>query len=292
MLITEPRLYIRRPSPTTAEFTVTTCPPLTFPLRVLLLLLHLARLLLLSAAVLTLYSRFLLPASTTQNTATAIAIATNANVSNTPPNTTRTTDNVLVAPPTSAQGDPLLTALNNAIPTALHTVLLAAHLSPAGAALARAASALPDWAAALLALGTMYAAACCFALHRTESVLVLRGLGIQTCTSGSGSGYQYESGSGAGSGFGSGFGLWGSGWRPRKTRFIPTEKIRDVLINEAFRGFEVRYYLIVVVEGEEEVVVLFPGLLPRRRIVEAVWRGVRGCLFEGGDGREGGVEKG
>lgn len=287
MLTTDPRLYIRRPSPTTAEFTVTTCPPLTFPLRVLLLLLHLVRLLLLSAAVLTLYSRFLLPASTTQNTTTTTTTTntTNTNLANTPPNTTRATDHVLTAPATSAQGDPLLTALNNTIPTALHIVLLTAHLSPAGAALARAASALPDWAAALIALGTMYAAACCFALHRTESVLVLRGLGIQTCTSGSGSGYQYESGSGW-------LGLWGSGWRPRKTRFIPTEKIRDVLINEAFRGFEVRYYLIVVVEGEEEVVVLFPGLLPRRRIVEAVWRGVRGCLFEGGQGREGGVEKG
>jgi phosphatidylinositol glycan class H protein len=74
---------------------------------------------------------------------------------------------------------------------------------------------------------------------------------------------------------------WGGG-----TRFIPTEKIRDVLINEAFRGWEVRYYLVVVVEGEEDVVVLFPGLLPRRKIVEAVWRGMRGCLFEE-DGEEG-----
>lgn len=64
------------------------------------------------------------------------------------------------------------------------------------------------------------------------------------------------------------------------TRFIPTEKIRDILINEAFRGFEVRYYLIVVVEGEQDLVVVFPGLLPRRRIVETVWRGARECLYE------------
>jgi phosphatidylinositol glycan class H protein len=82
---------------------------------------------------------------------------------------------------------------------------------------------------------------------------------------------------------------WGWGWGTQ-TRFIPTEKIRDVLINEAFRGFEVRYYLIVVVEGEEDVVVLFPGLLPRRKIVEAVWRGVRGCLFEGDEGGRKGVD--
>lgn len=73
-----------------------------------------------------------------------------------------------------------------------------------------------------------------------------------------------------------------------KTRFIPTSQIQDVLINEAFRGFEVRYYLIVVVEGEEDVVVLFPGLLPNRRIVETVWREVKGCLYEQAGGRGGG----
>lgn len=66
------------------------------------------------------------------------------------------------------------------------------------------------------------------------------------------------------------------------TRFIPTEKIQDIFINEAFRGIEVRYYLIVVVEGEDDVVVVFPGLLPRRHIVETVWRGARECLYEKG----------
>jgi phosphatidylinositol glycan class H protein len=93
-------------------------------------------------------------------------------------------------------------------------------------------------------------------LHTTESLLVLRGLGIQTSSSSD----TFLSGS--------------------TTRFIPTEKIQDILVNEAFRGFEVRYYLVVVVEGEESVVVVFPRLLPRRQIVETVWRGVRGCLFE------------
>lgn len=41
-----------------------------------------------------------------------------------------------------------------------------------------------------------------------------------------------------------------------------------------------RYYLVVVVEGEESVVVVFPRLLPRRKVVEEVWRGARSCLFE------------
>ena len=45
---------------------------------------------------------------------------------------------------------------------------------------------------------------------------------------------------------------------PSDTRFIPTSQIRDIFIHEAFRGFEVRYYLAVIVEGEGEVVVVFP----------------------------------
>lgn len=70
--------------------------------------------------------------------------------------------------------------------------------------------------------------------HKEESLLVLRTLGIQTRT------------------------LSTLYLLPSTVRFIPTSQIRDVFIHEAFRGFEVRYYLAVVVEGEEEVVVVFP----------------------------------
>ena len=65
------------------------------------------------------------------------------------------------------------------------------------------------------------------------------------------------------------------------TRFIPTTSIQDIFIHEAFKGFEVRFYLMIVVEGEGEVVVVFPTLLPRRDVLEVVWRGVRGSLWEG-----------
>ena len=64
------------------------------------------------------------------------------------------------------------------------------------------------------------------------------------------------------------------------TRFIPTTNIQDIFIHEAFKGFEVRFYLMIVVEGEGEVVVVFPSLLPRRGVLEVVWRGVRGGLWE------------
>lgn len=70
--------------------------------------------------------------------------------------------------------------------------------------------------------------------YTEESLLVIRGLGVQTSTSSP----SY---------------LWTS-----STRFIPTSSIQDIFIHEAFKGFEVRFYLGIVVEGEEDVVVVFP----------------------------------
>ena len=67
-----------------------------------------------------------------------------------------------------------------------------------------------------------------------ESLLVLRTLGIQTRT------------------------LSASYLLPSTVRFIPTSQIQDIFIHEAFRGFEVRYYLAVIIEGEGEIVVVFP----------------------------------
>ncbi|KAI9691343.1 MAG: hypothetical protein M1820_009722 [Bogoriella megaspora] len=67
-----------------------------------------------------------------------------------------------------------------------------------------------------------------------ESLLVLRGLGVQT--SSSSPVYLVTA----------------------QTKFIPTTMIQDIFIHEAFKGFEVRYYLSIVVEGEEDVVVVFP----------------------------------
>jgi phosphatidylinositol glycan class H protein len=38
---------------------------------------------------------------------------------------------------------------------------------------------------------------------------------------------------------------------------------------------------MVIVDGEEDVVVVFPRLLPKRKILEEVWRGSRRCLWDG-----------
>ena len=67
-----------------------------------------------------------------------------------------------------------------------------------------------------------------------ESLLVLQGIGIQTSTSSS---YFFTS---------------------PTTTFIPTTQIQDIVIHEAFKGLEVRFYLAVIVEGASEVVVVFP----------------------------------
>ena len=70
--------------------------------------------------------------------------------------------------------------------------------------------------------------------YAQEELLVIQGLGVQTRTTS---------------------GFWGGGGR---TRFIPTSAIQDVFIHEAFRGFEVVFYLGIVVGGEQGVVVVFP----------------------------------
>lgn len=283
-LTTAPHLQVRRPSPTTAEFTVTTCPPPTISTRILLGIVHLARVLLALSALLLLHSTWTLSlshrpdaiSSTSASDASAQAIAaagaphfTNDGIT-TPTATdghstiiaTIATSTTTHAPyPASCPPSPL-----PPLPTTLLTpdwapyITAHLHASPLGRAPALLSTALPPWLSLALGLAALLLTA--QRVHTTESLLVLRGLGIQTSSAG---------------------GSYLASWRAG-TRFIPTEKIRDVLINEAFRGFAVRCYLVVVVDGEEDVVVVFPRLLPRRAIVERVWRGCRGCLWEPQDG--------
>ncbi|CCF43996.1 GPI-GlcNAc transferase complex [Colletotrichum higginsianum] len=239
MLTTAPRLHVRRPSPTTAEFTVTTRPPPTLAVRLLSSLLLVLRVLLFLSSIL------LLQAAWSQSPYAAPFLS---------PSPTKT--------PTTTPDNPPADALFFSITTFWHALRFI-HASVPGRLAHRivASHAVP---LPVLIPGCLLAAyATLLRTHTTESLLVLRGLGIQTSSTS------------------------GSYLSAAATRFIPTEKIQDVLVNEAFRGFEVRYYLIVIVEGEEDLVVVFPRLLPRKKIVETVWRGVRGCLWEA-DGTAGG----
>ncbi|KAJ3346814.1 Protein kintoun [Entophlyctis luteolus] len=64
-----------------------------------------------------------------------------------------------------------------------------------------------------------------------ESLLIIRDLGIQTRTTN----------------------MWGIS----KTRFIPTTKVLEVIINEAVTKYQIKYYMALIVEGEREMVVVF-----------------------------------
>ncbi|RYC65817.1 hypothetical protein CHU98_g366 [Xylaria longipes] len=217
MLTTSPYLRIRRPSPTAAEFTVSTLPPLTVPKRLSLYAIYVSQGLLSGLILLSLYATW---AQSPYGGTTS---------------------------PSPSPSPPFLVQRRRL----LHAVLA----SPLGVLVSRATALVPPRFAVPACLLALYALT--RRLHVEESLLVLRGLGIQTSSSKDSL-------------------LAGRA----TTRFIPTEKILDVLINEAFRGFEVRYYLVVIVEGEPDVVVVFPRLLPRADVVEKVWRGVRECLYE------------
>lgn len=237
MLTTTPYLRIRRPSPTAVEFTVSTLPPLTLALRLSLYAIYLVQGLLSLLILLLLYATW---------ARSPYGSLPNPSPSSPSPPSPSSSPSQNPPPSLAAYLQHLLHALLGS-PPVRPAARLAQHLSP-----------------------RVLVPACLFALYALaqrpyveESLLVLRGLGIQTRST------------------------KGNVLRGRAaTRFIPTEKIRDVLVNEAFRGFEVRCYLVVVVEGEPDVVVVFPRLLPRAPIVERVWRGVRECLYlrKGGDG--------
>ncbi|GAM89800.2 hypothetical protein ANO11243_078390 [Dothideomycetidae sp. 11243] len=92
--------------------------------------------------------------------------------------------------------------------------------------------------------------------YTEESLLVVRGLGVQTSSSS------------------------GTYLSTARTRFIPTSAIQDIFLHEAFKGFEVKFYLAIVVEGEEDLVVVFPKIFPKRQLLEEVWRGTKACLYE------------
>ncbi|KAL8397407.1 hypothetical protein RB594_004218 [Gaeumannomyces avenae] len=257
MLSTAPHLEVRRPSPTTAEFTVTTRPRPTLGLRAALAVVSAGRVLLTLSALLLLHDKWAeaFPSPSPQHH-----------------------HHQQKQTPSPSLLSFLLDGDNTAASAAriLLAALAAAHASPPGRLLSRAAAASPAWVLAPLCALALHVAQ--LRPHTSESLLVLRGLGVQTRSQGPG--YLFSSrllpfGPAGGSGGGGGGGR----------RFIPVDKVRDVLINEAFLGFEVRYYLVIVVEGEEELVVVFPRLLPGRRTVEAVWRGVRGCLYEPEPGR-------
>ncbi|KAI1376022.1 GPI-GlcNAc transferase complex, PIG-H component-domain-containing protein [Hypoxylon crocopeplum] len=247
MLTTAPYLRTRRPSPTTAEFIISTLPPMTLPLRVTLGAVYLLRLVLSLGVLLLLYSAWAQsPYSSTPLEQTSLSPTLSSSLPQ-----DMTSPSATSAAFTSTNNNDTTSFLSIAlIQQAMHAILS----SRIGLLSSSVAASLPPWILTPISLTTLYLLSLRIGVE--ERLLVLRGLGIQTSSSGA------------------------TLFSSLRTRFIPTDKIQDVLINEAFHGFEVRHYLVAIVDGEEDVVVVFPKLLPRPCILEKVWRGVRGCLYE------------
>lgn len=259
MLTTAPYLRIRRPSPTTAEFIVSTLPTLTLPLRIALAAIYLLRLVLALALLLLLYSAW----------AQSPYTSTRYDFTTPPPPAEFAFGSGGSSAPTTPP-PPFHTRININSPATLLTFIqdhLHALLSsrPLGHPFATLGASLPPWLLAPISLSLLYLLSQRVGIE--ERVLVLRGLGIQTSSSGA------------------------TVLSPLQTRFIPTYQIQDVLLNEAFRGFRARDYLAVAVDGEDALVVVFPRILPPPRILEKVWKGVRECLYENEGGKELGGRK-
>jgi phosphatidylinositol N-acetylglucosaminyltransferase subunit H len=254
MLTTTPYLRIRRPSPTAAEFTVTTLPHLTPALRISLYAIYLVRMLLSCLILLFLYAIWAENpyGSTPPKPSTSSSVFPGTR--NSSLSYIQRALRALLSSPPGTLATHLASKISNI--TSTSSAISISSSSFSGNATNTTISARGTYLlVVLLSLAALYILT--QRLHTEESLLVLRGLGIQTSSS-------------------KGNILAGRA----TTRFIPTEKIQDVLINEAFHGFGVRYYLVVVVDGEKDVVVVFPKLLPRVDVVEKVWRGVRECLYE------------
>jgi len=67
-------------------------------------------------------------------------------------------------------------------------------------------------------------------------------------------------------------------------RFIPLAEVRDVLINEGLRRWDVRYYLAILYSprrGEQRLEVAYQNILPRFPVLIKVYHGIHECLQNG-----------
>lgn len=91
--------------------------------------------------------------------------------------------------------------------------------------------------------------------YKTESLLVLRSYGLQVSSS-------------------SRFYLCGH------TKFIPKSEVLEIVIQEAFIGFEIKYILVIVILSGEKLEVVFKDCLPRLDDLEMIWQGAKECYYE------------
>eukprot|EP00898_Chlorokybus_atmophyticus_P000097 jgi/Chlat1/1088/Chrsp110S01545 len=88
---------------------------------------------------------------------------------------------------------------------------------------------------------------------RSESLLVLRGVGVQLCTT-------YYSGLSS-------------------FTFLDIERVRALVINEAIGAVTCHFYMAIIVEGSDSMTLVFPKLLPRIAILRKVYQEAHPAMF-------------
>ncbi|RGB40912.1 GPI-GlcNAc transferase complex, PIG-H component-domain-containing protein [Rhizophagus diaphanus] len=63
------------------------------------------------------------------------------------------------------------------------------------------------------------------------------------------------------------------------SRFIDKSKISDIIINEGITMLQVKFYMTIIVDGQDRMVVVFEHLLPKLNILLQVYRGTRYVIF-------------
>jgi len=110
-----------------------------------------------------------------------------------------------------------------------------------------------DWMLIGSALPALGCALSKRAIVREESVLVVHDLGIQLKKT-----------------------FWSGN---EKVTFIDKNQIKDVIINEGITMCQVIYYMAVIVEGKQNMVLAFEHLFPKLNMLTDIYRGVRAVMY-------------
>jgi hypothetical protein len=122
----------------------------------------------------------------------------------------------------------------------------------AAAFLSAAASRAPAIAVIAAAVATLLALAAFLGAVSSESITVIRDVGV----------------------------LLQTRWRTGRTsqEFIDIHRVRSVIINEGLSSADVQYYLGFLVLHSDTMAVAFPNLLPPLRVIQPIYRDVHGLL--------------
>ncbi|KAI9595469.1 GPI-GlcNAc transferase complex, PIG-H component-domain-containing protein [Syncephalis fuscata] len=63
------------------------------------------------------------------------------------------------------------------------------------------------------------------------------------------------------------------------TRMIDIACVKDIVINEGITMFQVKFYLAILVDKQDKMVIIFEHLLPSLKILLKVYRGTRALMY-------------